>query len=749
MSSRRTTALALACCLGSAISASAADLTVSNTVIGKTPAYIGFNMGHFLPGSNTAAWVQYSGANGYRVWASASYYEPKDDAGPYGDGVTNFAQFDARKTALRANPFGTDSNGVPYVNWTAFQNNWSNLNQASKGGRNAVVLDPMLDKLKAQNVHVIMEIQRSDSYDISTVGGEWEQWQHYYASAYHLASKYGITDYQMYNEPDLDSIDANVNEYVMRLQLASDAVHAAIDDVNKANHTNLVANMSAPVLAGSTTNFNRYASAILSKRRTDFEGNATSYDIVNSWDAHRYGSTGATNAAVGSAYATEMQMFKQQVPALSPAGANSMLPITYSEFNRYTSSTFAADSTRSLDNPADYSTLASQLLGMTSEDAKALYAFKFNQTNWTVNGSVQPQKTGFYYVDESSATKDTTGATHGAEVMRLFAKGFAGERDRYSTSVPEVDTTSGASSRTYLASSSYDPAMGNYYVFTTNMATSANTGVLDLSAWNVQPGTYVSIEEVSTRRYGEVSQLVQVPANRKLTLTQPGQSVWLATIPQGQAVAPTTINASADAYVENSETSSSARSTNFGAATTGSVGRSSTTLTNDYATYLKFNLGSTQPNGVERAILKVDGHNGVDGDIASFHVYGILNDSWTENGISWITAPDLSSTDSKMLNVGTDAFPVGHLTFDGPQSTAMLDVTDFVRRHPDLVLSFVLVREQTFTGDEDNNRVDLSMRESGDAPQLIVFAPEPASVSAIVIFGALGLTRRSFRKRHS
>ena len=109
----------------------ATDLTVSNTVNGQTPAYVGFNMGHFLPNSNTAAWVQYSGANGYRVWASASYYEPKDDAGPYGDGVTTFTQFDARKAALRANPFGTDSSGVPYVNWTAFQNNWSNLNQAT------------------------------------------------------------------------------------------------------------------------------------------------------------------------------------------------------------------------------------------------------------------------------------------------------------------------------------------------------------------------------------------------------------------------------------------------------------------------------------------------------------------------------------------------------------------------------------------------------------------------------------------
>jgi hypothetical protein len=434
-----------------------------------------------------------------------------------------------------------------------------------------------------------------------------------------------------------------------------------------------------------------------------------------------------------------MRMLKSQVPALSPGGADSMLPITYSEFNRYTSSNFAADANRNLDNPRDYSEFASILLGATSEDVKALYAFKFNQTKWTVNGTAQPQKTGFYYVDEASADKDTTGATHGAEVMRLFAKGFAGERERFSTSVPETDTSS---ARTYLASSSYDPARGNYFAFATNMSTSANTGVLDLSAWDVTPGTYISIEEVSARRYGEVAQLVQVPANKKLTLTQPGQSVWLATIPQGYAAAPSFINASADAHVQNSASGTTPRSTNFGTSTTGKVGRSSTTLTDDYATYLKFSLGSTQPTAVERAILKVNGRNGVDGDVASFHVYGILNDSWSETGIAWITAPDLSSTDAKITNVGTDAFPVGHLTFDGTQSAAMLDVTDFVRRHPDLVLSFVLVREQTFTGDEDNNRIDLSLRESGNAPQLIVFAPEPDAIGVILTGAILALKRR-------
>ena len=43
-------------------------VAVSDTQIGVTPTYIGYNMGHYLPGNNTSGWVDYSDVNAFRVW---------------------------------------------------------------------------------------------------------------------------------------------------------------------------------------------------------------------------------------------------------------------------------------------------------------------------------------------------------------------------------------------------------------------------------------------------------------------------------------------------------------------------------------------------------------------------------------------------------------------------------------------------------------------------------------------------------
>src|SRR5689334_7631290 len=82
-----------------------------------------------------------------------------------------------------------------------------------------------------------------------------------------------------------------------------------------------------------------------------------------------------------------------------------------------------------------------------------------------------------------------------------------------------------------------------------------------------------------------------------------------------------------------------------------------------------------------------------------------------------------------MINVGSDAFPLGHLSFDSTMSGGMLDVTPFVLQHADSLMSFVLVREQQYAAEtDDGNLVTLLTRESGaNGPQLMLFTvPEPA-----------------------
>ena len=170
-------------------------VAVSETQIGVTPTYIGYNMGHYLPGSNTSGWVDYSDVNAFRVWLSPGDYEPTDDISPSGDGVTDLASFNARKALLRSNPTNPS-----YINFSKFDNHFKNDVQ---NGRNKVVADTILSDLHARGITPVIEMSRSTAWTMTTWAGKWEQWQHYYAMAYYMGQHYDVSRFQTYNEPDL------------------------------------------------------------------------------------------------------------------------------------------------------------------------------------------------------------------------------------------------------------------------------------------------------------------------------------------------------------------------------------------------------------------------------------------------------------------------------------------------------------------------------------------------------------------
>src|SRR5688572_31362884 len=108
--------------LASPALAGSATITASQTSAGKSLQYVGYNQGHYLPGSNASAWVDYSGVNAFRVWATSSDYEirhgteaNRDDFGPWGDGVSDLASFNQRKANLRADPLSQT-----YIDWAEF-----------------------------------------------------------------------------------------------------------------------------------------------------------------------------------------------------------------------------------------------------------------------------------------------------------------------------------------------------------------------------------------------------------------------------------------------------------------------------------------------------------------------------------------------------------------------------------------------------------------------------------------------------
>src|ERR1051326_8821815 len=79
------------------IPAHAVDVALSASLAGKTPEIVGYNSGHFMPGSNTADWWRYSNVNGARVWPTPTVVEANDDLSPWGDGVSSQDTFTTRR----------------------------------------------------------------------------------------------------------------------------------------------------------------------------------------------------------------------------------------------------------------------------------------------------------------------------------------------------------------------------------------------------------------------------------------------------------------------------------------------------------------------------------------------------------------------------------------------------------------------------------------------------------------------------
>ena len=214
-------------------------LTLKSTGSSPTPAIIGYNHGFFTQGGNARAWWEYAGVNGVRIFISPAKTEPADDLAPRGDGVSSDATFESRKAALRADPLNPT-----YINWTYFNDNFEvwkfPLSQYRDMGLQIMVICSADESL--------IPITSSTDY-----AGRWELWQHFYASAFHYARNFDITRYQMFNEPDHgNSGGVSQTEWLLRLQLASDAIQSAISDVNSRYGKSLQPNAHAPVTSTPT-----------------------------------------------------------------------------------------------------------------------------------------------------------------------------------------------------------------------------------------------------------------------------------------------------------------------------------------------------------------------------------------------------------------------------------------------------------------------------------------------------------------
>lgn len=693
----------------------AVNVTPSATLAGKTPEIVGYNSGHFMPGSNTADWWRYSGVNGARVWPTPNVVEGSDDLAPWGDGVTSQTTFEARRTALRANPLSTAC-----INWPYFENRYQN-NPTS--GSNIINLKYAFGNLHDLGIDPVVEINYTDSptsgfpWDAAgTTAGwadRWEQWQHFYAQAFYLAKNFDVHRFQMYNEPNGDTIPAT--EWLERLRFSSDAVQAAVADVNALYGKSLDAQMQAPVTAGNPlTHYPVWGQPAMNLLHTPLFATTPdpNFNLIDTYAYQRYDQS-------ADSFGNELTNVKNTVNA---AAGDSPMRYALTEFNVHTAGNFDS-MVETLDTPSKSSRFGSILAQLANNQPNELYVFKFSQGPGTNPGTIK--KNGTHFVDNDSSPYNIGGVTAGGEVVRLFAKGFAGANDLFN-----VPATSGTGATDLRMAASRNVDQSKFYLFSANEGTAARSLSINASSWGIAAGSRVIVEEVSADRHGEVSQILTMPADGVLNLTQPAQSVLMLSIPKAAPTYARTLGATDDAMVKSGTNANS----NFGSSPNLFAKNSVANPAARNVSFIKFNTGSIITSEVEQAILQVYGENqGSDSQVIT-HVYGLANDNWSESTINWNNAPNLADSLGTALddisenfieNIGNSAHVVGHLTGIAASRQLSLDVTDFVRSHPDQQITFLIAREVRFDGenvDDTLTSLRLASKERGtDAgPQLFL-----------------------------
>ena len=726
---------------------SAATVTLQTNIIGSTPAILGYNLGHFYPGSNTRDWWRYAGVNGARIFISPSQIESAGTIAAAAGlvGVSNQASFLACRAAMHTNQFNPN-----YIPWSSITNNY---NSNDLYPVNHILVAPALTALHNLGIQICAQITASQSTFPITDTNDWPDlwglWHHYYAQAFYLGRYFDVQRFEIYNEPNASGGPTQTN-FLLRLQFASDAISNALADVNSLYGKTLSPVVLAPTLAGGAVgHWSDWGLQMVTNRHVNFLGQSNpNFLLFQKYDYHQYDSSPGT---FGSDLATLNADLQSTMSPETP------LPAVITEFNTHTAANFD-NLTNTLDTPTEYADLGSICNELLTNQASELYAFKFSQVGYA--GSYPVQKNAMFYVDNTNSPYNIGGISKGGEVYRLFNKGFAAGRTRL-----KVTESSGAASLETHAS--YDPATQCYHLFSANSTASAVSLNLDLSALNLPASNHILLEEVSETNYGSGLLWTNLPANSVVAAPQNANTVWLLTAPARPQQAEQIIFASDDAEVRDGAN----KNVNYGSATTMTARNDSASTANRRAALMKFHLPTTNFAGIEFALLSLPAACATSNCVAQAHVYFLTNTAWTQSAVTWSSAPNLRQnipagakiTNSVIQGVGTNASIVGQIVVTTTTvSEKIIDLTDFLRGQTNQDFSILIVQDPRWdvalpslaSGDTQPDGVKILTTESGSGPRLRLVmaatnAPAITGISAktngSLVFNFSGLANNQLR----
>lgn len=207
-------------------------LLVEPIVVGRTPRLVGTNTGHWLPTTGMRAWLEDSGFNAVRIWASVGRL--RTSSGTTRPAVDDEASFVLARAAVLASPHAS-----AYIDWPAYEAAFSTTNTGA--GSNHYALDYAVADARDIGLDVVLNLTPSPQ-DMagatdaaswpSSWPDRWSWWLHCFVVAYHLDvdRQLGVRYFEIDNEPEarLGRHPGAEDGYLREVDLAADAVRHAV-----------------------------------------------------------------------------------------------------------------------------------------------------------------------------------------------------------------------------------------------------------------------------------------------------------------------------------------------------------------------------------------------------------------------------------------------------------------------------------------------------------------------------------------
>lgn len=329
---------------------------INREIEGQSMKYVGYNQGYYMPNSNVSGWLEYSGVNSLRVWASLSTYASEKWINTSLQ-ARNLAEFEKFKKILRSDPENAN-----FIAWDSI----AAVASQPVYSTNSMVMDYAFEELNRLGIDVILQISNS-SQDTSWEN-KWKLWQRYYALAFYAAKTGNVEMFAMQNEPNhRHSGPVPLDIWIELMKVVSDAVHCAVYDVNRLYNKELVPQFIGPVTAGTNTN---WWAQIAASERVDYKDEKIDQDLIELFSTHSYNLPAA-------GYTSKVQSIDQILRENHPLDHSK--PILFTEIGRWMNA-YLIDKEETMDSPSLFTEWAGIYTNIMKGRGYGMWAFKLANT---------------------------------------------------------------------------------------------------------------------------------------------------------------------------------------------------------------------------------------------------------------------------------------------------------------------------------------------------------------------------------